>query len=365
MIKRRPATQDLLFQYLRPRLVASQPLMTEEMICDAATPEPAEVKVRSRLKRTVVGLFRVAVSLGLLCIIFYKVGLATALERVVQVDWSALALASALILLTIAFHAKRWLIVVSMRGYSWRFRSALRETWIGYFFNQLLPSSVGGDGVRALRLYQSGIPVVIALRAVLTERIFGFIACTLLGVLAVPVMVSLAPSSPATIAVGLIVVMGLLGILFLLRGDLRVLSFLPVRIKNEIRQLSDALHNKTLSRWALAVSFAMQFLIAATVAVLSTGLGLSVHPILVAVLFQPVTLITLVPITLAGWGIREGALVAVLAAIGVSSEDALPLSLCFGTIVLFASVPGGLLLAAGKAVAPQRPASMPAPNNND
>lgn len=328
--------------------------MTDEMICEAAIREPAGVKLRSRVKRTMVGLLRVAISLGLLYLIFYKVGVTAPLERVVQLDWRALALASAMILLTIALHAKRWLIVLSMRGYSWNFRSALRETWIGYFFNQLLPSSVGGDGVRALRLYQSGVPGVAALRAVLTERVFGFIACTLLGVLAVPVMLSLAPTEPATIAVGVTVVMGLVGILFLLRGASPIFSFLPKRVEQELHQLSDALRNGTRSRLVLAVSFAMQLLIAGTVAVLSTGLGLSVHPLLVAVLFQPVTLITLVPVTLAGWGIREGALVAVLAAIGVSSEDSLPLSLCFGTLVLFASVPGGFLLAAGRAIAPRQ-----------
>ena len=325
------------------------------MISDAGLPSiGSESGVRSRLKQALVGLLRLSVSLGILYLIFYKVGARTPLERVVGLDWRALVGATALILVTITLHTKRWLVVLSARGYSWRFRSAFREMWIGYFFNQLLPSSVGGDGVRALRLYRSGMPTAMAVRVVLTERVFGFIACTLLGVLAVPAMLVLAPEAPATAAVGATVALGLIGILVLWMADSPVFRFLPKRILREVRLLGDAVRNKDCSAAAMALSLAMQLCIASAVGVLSVGLGLHANPLLVALLFQPVTLITLLPVTMAGWGIREGALVAVLAAVGVPTSDALALSLCFGAIVLFASLPGWLFLAAGKVMGPRQ-----------
>ena len=226
--------------------------------------------------------------------------------------------------------------------------------WIGYFFNQLLPTSVGGDGVRALRLYRSGMPTSMAVRVVLTERVFGFIACTLLGVFAVPVMLVLAPGTPACTAIGVTVALGLVGVLVLLLADSRVFSFLPRRILRELRQLGDALRNQDSSAAAMAVSLVMQLCVACAVGLLSFGLGLDANPFLVALLFQPITLITLLPVSVAGWGIREGALVTVLAAIGVPASAALPLSLCFGVIVLFASLPGWLFLVAGKVMGPRQ-----------
>jgi uncharacterized protein (TIRG00374 family) len=301
-----------------------------------------------------VGVLRVGVSLAILYLIFYKVGVAAPLERIAGLDWRALLAATVLLVITMVLHAKRWLLVLSSSGYSWRFRSALSEMWIGYFFNQLLPSSVGGDGVRALRQYRSGVPAVTAVRVILTERVFGFIACTLLGVLAIPVMLRFAPTAAATAAVGITVVMGLVGILVLLNADSRLLDVLPKRLAHEVRLVGAALRHRNGSAAAMAVSFAMQLCIACMVGVLSLGLGVDANPLLVALLFQPVTLITLVPITLAGWGIREGALVAVLSAIGVPSSDALPLSLCFGALLLFVSLPGWFFLAVGKSVGPQR-----------
>lgn len=310
--------------------------------------------MRSSLKQTAVGILRVSVSLAILYLIFYNVDVAATLERIAGLDWRALLAATVLLVVTMALHTKRWLIVLSSAGYSWKFRSAFGEMWIGYFFNQLLPSSVGGDGIRALRQYRFGVPAVTAVRAILTERVFGFIACTLLGIIAVPVMLSMAPVAPATVAVGITVAMGLVGILVLLHADSRLLGFLPRRFAYELRLVGDALRNRSSSAAAMAVSFAMQLCIAGTIGILSLGLGVDASPVVVALLFQPVTLITLVPITLAGWGVREGALVAVLSAVGVSGADALPLSLCFGAMLLLVSLPGWFFLAIGKAVGPQR-----------
>jgi len=328
--------------------------MQEQMICDSEQLQAAEVLVRSRSSRALVGLLRLAVSLAVLYFIFYKVGVTAPLERVIGLDWRALLVAIGLFLGAMALHTKRWLIVLAARGYLWHFRSAFSEMWIGYFFNQLLPSSVGGDGVRALRQYRSGMPPAAVLRVILTERMFGFIACTLMGVLAVPVMVYMGSSEPTTTAVGVTVAAGLVGIIVLLHIDSPLFRFLPKRLVRELSEVRDAVRNRDTSAPAMAASVGMQLCIASMVGVLSLGLGLGANPLVVALLFQPVTLITLLPVTLAGWGIREGALVAVLAAVGVSSSEALPLSLCFGAIVLFVSIPGWFFLAARKVDGPQR-----------
>ena len=62
------------------------------------------------------------------------------------------------------------------------------------------------------------------------------------------------------------------------------------------------------------------------------------------VIVQVVTLIMVLPISIAGWGIREVAMIIGLGFIGVGSENALALSLLFGFLMLLIALPGGALL---------------------
>ena len=57
-------------------------------------------------------------------------------------------------------------------------------------------------------------------------------------------------------------------------------------------------------------------------------------------LFPAVLLVTAIPISFAGWGLREGAMVALFAFAGLGADTALALSLAFGVAYLAASLPG-------------------------
>jgi uncharacterized protein (TIRG00374 family) len=310
--------------------------------------------VRSTLKQILVGVSRVAISLTLVSLIVWKVGADNTLNRLSALKLSSLLGAASLVMLTLLLHARRWQIVLSSLNYSWKFRIAFREIWIGYFFNQLLPSSVGGDGVRALRLYRSGISMGTSVRSVLTERIFGLMACVLLSVAAVPIMHWSAPTAPATIAVELTTLLALTGIFVLLRPYSFFMALLPKKIANEVHTFSKIIKNDVHFSHVMGISAAMQISIAGSVALLCWGLGIDANPLLVAALFQPVTLMTLLPVSLAGWGVREGALIAILGAIGITSTDALPLSLAFGAIMLIASLPGWAFFATCNIVKPEK-----------
>ena len=61
------------------------------------------------------------------------------------------------------------------------------------------------------------------------------------------------------------------------------------------------------------------------------------------VLVPPVILVSVLPISMAGWGVREGAMITALGFAGVGSTDALVLSIAFGLVILTLSLPGGVL----------------------
>jgi len=85
-------------------------------------------------------------------------------------------------------------------------------------------------------------------------------------------------------------------------------------------------------------------LISALFYLLAQALGLERVDLLdCIVLVPPVILITTIPISIAGWGLREGAMVTLFAFVGVAQGDAFVLSILFGVVSLMLSLPAGLV----------------------
>jgi hypothetical protein len=84
--------------------------------------------------------------------------------------------------------------------------------------------------------------------------------------------------------------------------------------------------------------------------VLAVGLNLDVHVLDTLVLVPPVILIMTLPISIAGWGVRETAMVTAFGFVGIDGDSAIVLSIIFGIVTMVTALPGGLvfLLAGGK-----------------
>jgi hypothetical protein len=78
---------------------------------------------------------------------------------------------------------------------------------------------------------------------------------------------------------------------------------------------------------------------------IAEALDLGVDPAILAIVVPPVLLASVLPISVAGFGVREGAFVVLLGEFGVSSADATLLSILAVTSVALASLPGGLAIA--------------------
>ena len=76
---------------------------------------------------------------------------------------------------------------------------------------------------------------------------------------------------------------------------------------------------------------------------LSEGLSLEIEWLGIFLIIPLVTLFMLIPISIAGWGIREGVMVIGLGYLNVQSEQALALSILYGLSMLTISLPGGIV----------------------
>jgi uncharacterized protein (TIRG00374 family) len=135
-------------------------------------------------KKSISILLRWLTSIALIAYVLYKVDLAKLWQTIVQADWLYFALSIALTPVLIFLSSWKWQVILRAQGIS---ASGWRLFWlymVGYFFNTVLPTNVGGDVVRAYALGKSTGENAKAFASVFIERFTGLTALILVAVIA-------------------------------------------------------------------------------------------------------------------------------------------------------------------------------------
>ena len=241
----------------------------------------------------------------------------------------------------------RWMLVLRCIGAHPTFGPVLHIVFIGMFFNQVLPSTVGGDAVRTWRLHKAGVTLGASFRSVVLDRMAAFAGLVLLVALGLPFVSSITTDAAAFWSLTAIVVSAVGGMALLLSLDRMPL---PWRRPGLVRALDDLavdarrlFFSPNLATSSLGLSVIVHVGSAMTVLILALGMGIEIGALDCVILVPPVILVSVLPISMAGWGVREGAMITALGFVGVSSTDALALSLVFGLAILVLGLPGGAL----------------------
>lgn len=297
---------------------------------------------------------RAALSLALLGALFRMLDAGAVAARLTSLDPAWVAVALAVSVLQVVASAWRWRFTARALGLSLPMGAALREYYLATFLNQLLPGGVAGDVSRAWRHARAGEQAGPAVRAVVLERASGQVvmAATAAACLALlPV-----PAGPrlrlALAGVGAVAVVGLVAWAargLRRRGRARALDApavpgedtLPARIGRDVR--AGLLGPRVLPVQVATSAFVVATYLVTWVAA-ARAVGLEGPWTTHAVLGAPVLMAMLVPLTVAGWGAREGAAAALFTAVGMSASDGLAVSVAYGLLVLASSLPGVLVL---------------------
>lgn len=246
--------------------------------------------------------------------------------------------------------AWRWRLTAQALGLPIAPGRAVREYYIAQIVNQSLPGGVMGDVGRAVRSRaQAGLRV--AGQAVVIERVAGqlaMIAMMLAGALAV----TLAPG-------GIALPVPLLGVLMVAVAAIALLALWPGRAATRLRGLRAAFRRALLAPQVrnrqIALSLCTASLNVASFAFCAratgTDLGLAAALALVPLILSAMAL----PLSVAGWGLREGAAAVLFPLAGASATAGLAASVAFGLMFLLASLPGLALILTMRARKP-RPA---------
>jgi uncharacterized membrane protein YbhN (UPF0104 family) len=273
-----------------------------------------------------------------------------------RMHWPLWAAGLGLFLMVQAVSSLRWQLLARGLGFGGSTARYLGDYFVGMFFNLVLPTSVGGDVVRAWRLAQHEGPApasgrrTAAALSVLADRVSGVLVLVALAGVATALCPVPLPAWIATTVAALAVggVLGLAALPVLRRLlDAAPQSLRLARVRRVLATSSKLLRQPGLLFGTTLLSFVVQAVNALIVGVLGLGLGLEVPALYYGVLVPLVALLTLVPISLNGMGLREFGTVALLAPLGVSSADALTLSLLTFAVYTAAGACGGLALLAG------------------
>ena len=293
-------------------------------------------------------LVRGVITVLIFALILRAVDLHLVWDTLRRVNLELLAIALLLQFGSTSLAAYRWHLVMSNlrlgRSYSFYWRSYYK----GMFFNQGLPTSIGGDALRVVDVYRQGFSKTEALYGVMFDRVIGLSALIALNAIAHALNPTLLPRE-VYFSINIVVLAGLAGFLgMLLLRHVRRFDLHPWL--SQIRKISAKLHQAFSSRQALLITCSLLSHLLAMLCLNATGqaLGLGYGLLTYLVIVPPVLLFTVIPISLAGWGIREGAMVALFALIGADKAIVLTMSILYGLILVVASFPGLMVYLRGQ-----------------
>jgi uncharacterized membrane protein YbhN (UPF0104 family) len=304
------------------------------------------------MRRFLAFALKAAISAILLYFAVAGVDLAVVGERLRELrpEWMIAALALAFIQL--ALGAARWRVIARECRASLELPSALRLSLIAAFFNQVLPSSVGGDAVRVWLLARKGASWSQATYSVLLDRFVGVLMLAALVVACLPWSLRLIGDPigrTALLAIGFGSIAGAL--LFLALGSLRsewLRRWAPIRHLMQMALTARSLlFSPRTCASVMALSIAIHTLTAGIAWCAAHAVDASFGFFQALQLVPPVMLISIVPVSVAGWGVREKSLVLAFGYAGLAPHDGFLISVLLGATYLAVGVAGGIAWLAG------------------
>ncbi len=292
--------------------------------------------------------FRLLVTVGLLSVIALTLDWAAVGDALDDGSWGWFAAGVAVLAGMLAIGAVRWHTLLLAAGLEVSLRQSFRAYWIGGFANNFLPTGFGGDAARTLVIARSGPALARTITAVFVDRASSIGCLLVVGVVAA----LLSNEVPADLELLIVVaaVAAAVGVAVVLVA-LRTRSpgrLLPERIRPWAREVRETLvgyeRDTRLIVIVVALGFAFQAVAVTSTWMLARSLELDLSYALIAVVLPLVLVATLFPISLAGFGVREGSFIVLLDTVGVSAADATVLSLLTVVALALATLPGAVAL---------------------
>jgi glycosyltransferase 2 family protein len=306
-------------------------------------------------RQTLIWLFKIVVSGGLLYVLLSRVDLGRLwhVARTASITWLGAALL--LYLLMIVISAWRWGLLLRAQHVEIAFGSLLNSFLVATFFNNFLPSNIGGDVVRIRDTSRPAGSMTLAATVVLLDRGLGLLGLVFISALGASLAASrseaVGPIGPGllwlVLAGGVTVTLTMVIAPHGLGRLLRPLERLHQEwVRERIERLTDALHNFRAAPeallWCFLGAILVQLTIVAFYAAVAHALSIPVPLAHLAILVPLSFIVQMLPISVNGFGVREGIFTFYFAQLHLPGESALALSFISAALIMLFSTSGAI-----------------------
>jgi uncharacterized membrane protein YbhN (UPF0104 family) len=295
------------------------------------------------MNRTTSTWARLAGSLVILAVVVWQVGTGPFVDGLHTVDLRSLVLATLIVLPTTVCCAWRWRLIARGLGVGLPLRTAVASYYRALFLNLTLPMGVLGDVHRAVRHGREAGDVGRGARSVIWDRISGqTVQVVVVGAVLLVAPSPVRSSTPLVAGIVLVTVVALAVLARFLSRRRATPGALGLRAT--ISDVRDVLLARPvwpgvlLASTLVVVGNTALFVLAARTAEVSAPLSKLVPLALLALLAMSI------PLSIAGWGPREGVAAWAFAAAGLGAAAGVSTAVVYGVLVFAATLPGAVVL---------------------
>jgi len=309
---------------------------------------------QGKFKKVALNILKVAVSVGGLAYIFWKVPFSDVCGHWTSTALPWIGLILACTVFSMAIQANRWRGLLLDEGKKIPFRTFYAYIALGYFFNNLLPSGFGGDAVKTIAFGKRFGNMANSVAAVAISRVMGLLAMFLCFFVMLPFVVS-RYQIPAMYT-GAVCAVALVSLFIIVGGLFSDKIKLPASLTNKV-----PFFVKLQNAFSIYRGYKKAFLLSGLDSVWLQLSSIAIHyayfqavgvPVDVATItvFMTITItVSMLPISINGIGIREGVNVSLFTGLlGIPADTVLAAALIGYIPMLFQAIQGAVVLIAGK-----------------
>ncbi len=286
------------------------------------------IKWLTNNRRLVLRLFGTILALVLIFVLVRGEAWSEVLSALKQLSWARIAAALALVVVSRLFVAARWYVLLRSGGVGISVRRAVALTFTGLFSNNFLPTTIGGDVVRLAGAMQLGYDRAVCLASIAADRLIGMLGMLFtlpLGL--IPTLQNLGPGAAQAWTLGGLAERGMTFVR-------RTLLTFSIWFERPFALLA-----------ALGCTWGHMLSTFVTMYILIQSLGGHVSVSLIAGLWSVAYFVTLVPISINGYGVQELSLTFLFSTIaGLSTPTSLTVAVLMRTLYVAVSLAGAIYL---------------------
>ncbi|MCX5705433.1 MAG: lysylphosphatidylglycerol synthase transmembrane domain-containing protein [Candidatus Omnitrophica bacterium] len=297
-------------------------------------------------------LLKAGISIALLWYLFRQLDRNRLLDIISHADIRLLLLAFCVFVIPYILALLRWKMLLDAIKMELPLKRIVASFSGGVFFNQVLPSSIGGDLMRSIDLSAHTKRAREVVATVLLDRLSGYIGLVIMVLVSLVLGWRLIHEKNVLISVCIItgllaaIILALFNKFFFKKINMFLQSLGAGRVKESITSLHYEIHQfrsrKTLFLKNISLSLAMQFFAAVSFYIIARSIGVNTNFIYFLIFLPIMGAITMLPISIGGLGLRENTAAYLFPLVGVGKDLAVAMSLLNFFFILTCAIIGGL-----------------------